>query len=154
MLTATKGEAIRHHRFNRYDAIRGEISGRTNGVMVATETGQVTAWALDGLADRGYMFVEPTDQVYLGQIVGEHCKEGDIPVNVVKLKPLTNMRAASKDRTVVLKAARHLSLEAALEYIENDELVELTPQSIRMRKKLLSDIARRRENRRANSSKD
>ena len=151
MLTATKGEAIMHHRFHRYEPTRGEISGRTNGVMVATDTGQVTAWALDGLADRGYMFVEPTDQVYQGQVVGEHCKEGDIPVNVVKLKPLTNMRAAAKDRTVVLKAARRLSLEAALEYIENDELVELTPESIRMRKKILSDVDRRRETRRVNS---
>ncbi len=124
MLTATKGEAIMHHRFARYEPVRGEILGRSNGVMVATDTGQVTAWALDGLADRGYMFVEPTDQVYQGQIVGEHCKDGDIPVNVVKQKPLTNMRAAAKDRTVVLKSARHLSLEASLEYIENDELVE------------------------------
>jgi GTP-binding protein len=153
MLTATKGEAIMHHRFHRYEPTRGEIPGRANGVMVATESGQVTAWALDGLADRGYMFVEPTDQVYAGQVVGEHCKEGDIPVNAVKQKPLTNMRAASKDRTVVLKAARHLSLEAALEYIENDELVELTPQAIRMRKRLLTDIERRRQARRTSSAK-
>jgi GTP-binding protein len=151
MLTATKGEAIMHHRFHRYEATRGDISGRANGVMVATDTGQVTAWALDGLSDRGYMFVEPTNQVYHGQIVGEHCKEGDIPVNVVKLKPLTNMRSAGKDKTVVLKASRRLSLEAALEYIENDELVELTPQSIRMRKRLLTDIERRRDARRASS---
>jgi GTP-binding protein len=147
MLTATKGTAIMHHRFHKYALTRGDISGRANGVMIATDTGQVTGWALDQLADRGMMFVEPGDQVYEGQIVGEHCKDNDIPVNAVKAKRLTNMRTASKDTTVVLKPARIMSLEAALEYIENDELVELTPNSIRMRKKTLTDVQRRREGR-------
>jgi GTP-binding protein len=95
------------------------------------------------------MFVEPTEQVYEGQIVGEHCKDNDIPVNAVKAKRLTNMRSSVKDATVVLKPARRMSLEAALEYIENDELVELTPKSIRLRKKTLTDIERRRQSRKA-----
>lgn len=151
MLTATKGSAIMHHRFHRYEPVRGDIVGRANGVMVATHTGQVTAYALDALADRGYMFAEPTDQVYEGQIVGEHCKDNDITVNVVKTKKLSNMRSSGKDQTVVLKAARRLSLEAALEYIENDELVELTPQSIRMRKKSLTDNDRKRDGRKVAS---
>ena len=147
MLTATKGEAIMHHRFHKYAPTRGEIPGRSNGVMVATDTGQVTAWALDQLADRGQMFVSPGDAVYEGQIVGEHCKDNDIPINAVKAKRLTNMRTSSKDATVVLKPPRRMSLEASLEYIENDELVELTPKSIRLRKKILTDIDRRRQSR-------
>jgi len=148
MLTATAGEAIMHHTFARYDKARGDIAGRPNGVMVAIETGAVTAYALDQLADRGMMFVEPTDRVYGGQIIGEHCKDDDICVNIVKQKKLTNMRASTKDFTVILKAPRRLSLEAALEYIENDELVELTPQSIRLRKRFLSESDRRRNSRR------
>jgi GTP-binding protein len=93
------------------------------------------------------MFSEPGDQVYEGQIVGEHCKDNDIPVNAVKAKRMSNMRTASKDTTVVLKPARKMSLESSLEYIENDELVELTPKNIRMRKKVLTDIGRRRQSR-------
>ena len=148
MLTATAGEAIMHHTFARYEKARGSIAGRANGVMVAIETGQVTAYALDQLADRGAMFVEPTDRVYAGQIIGEHCKEDDIPVNIVKQKKLTNMRASSKDFTVILKAPRRMSLEAALEYIENDELVELTPTCIRLRKRYLNENDRKRNTRR------
>jgi len=148
MLTATAGEAIMHHTFARYDKARGPIAGRSTGVMVAIETGPVTAYALDQLADRGTMFVEPTERVYGGQIVGEHCKDDDICVNVVRQKKLTNMRASTKDFTVVLKAPRKMTLEAALEYIEKDELVELTPQSIRLRKRHLSESDRRRHSRR------
>jgi len=145
LLTATQGEAVMHHRFIEYGAFRGEIPGRTSGVMVATETGRVTAYALDQLADRGTMFVEPGDDVYEGQIVGEHCKDNDIIVNVVRQKKLTNTRSSTKDATVQLKAAWRPALETALEYIEGDELVELTPQSIRLRKRFLKDIDRRRE---------
>jgi GTP-binding protein len=152
MLTATKGEAIMHHRFHEYAQVRGEIAGRANGVMVATEGGSVTAYALDQLADRGVMFVEPTDQVYEGQVVGEHGKDNDIPVNVVKAKRLTNMRAAAKDATVVLKPARKMSLEAALEYIESDEYVEITPGSIRLRKRLLNENDRKRDSRRVQTA--
>jgi GTP-binding protein len=144
LLTATQGEAVMHHRFHTYDLFRGQIAKRSNGVMIATETGQVTAYALDQLADRGIMFVAPGEDVYEGQVVGEHCKEGDIPVNVVRRKALTNVRSSTKEATVTLKVARKLSLEAALEYIEHDELVELTPQSIRLRKRWLQEADRRR----------
>ncbi len=144
LLTATQGEAIMHHRFHQYGPFRGSIPGRANGVMIAMETGRVTAYALDQLAGRGTMFVVPGDQVYEGQLVGEHCKEGDIPVNVVRQKKLTNMRSSNKDQTVTLKAPRRLELEPALEYIEHDELLELTPLSIRLRKRHLTGIERKR----------
>jgi len=148
MLTATAGEAVMHHNFARYDTVRGPVPRRATGVMIATETGQVTSYALDQLAERGVMFVEPGQRVYAGQVVGEHGKDDDIPVNVVRQKKLTNMRASTKEFTVVLKAPRRLTLEAALEYIEEDELVELTPQSIRMRKRHLSENERKRRARR------
>ncbi len=145
LLTATQGEAIMHHRFLAYGEFRGEIPGRSNGVMIATETGQVTSYALQQLADRGVMFVEPGDSVYEGQIVGDHCRDNDILANVIRHKKLTNMRAAAKDATVLLKAPWRLELEEALEYIEADELVEITPKSIRLRKRLLKENDRRRE---------
>ena len=148
LLAATAGEAIMHHVFARYERMRGPIAGRSTGVMVAIEAGQVTGYALDQLGDRGTMFVAPGEPVYEGQIVGEHCKDDDIAVNVARQKKLTNMRASTKDFTVVLKAPRRLTLEAALEYIEDDELVELTPQSIRLRKRYLKETDRRRNSRR------
>ena len=138
-----------HHRFLEYGDFRGEIPDRFNGVMVAIETGQVTAYALAQLADRGTMFVEPGDQVYEGQVIGEHCKNNDISVNVIRQKKLTNMRAAAKDTTITLKAAWRPELEAALEYIESDEMVEVTPQSIRLRKRFLRETDRRRETKKA-----
>jgi GTP-binding protein len=148
LLTATRGEAIINHRFLKYAPAKGEIQGRINGVMIATETGAVTTYALDALSDRGVMFVSPGEQVYVGQIVGEHCKDGDIPVNVVKAKKLDNMRSATKEATVKLKTPRKLTLEAALEYIEADELVEVTPTSVRLRKQLLDENDRKRHARR------
>jgi GTP-binding protein len=148
LLTATQGEAIMHHRFHAYDLFRGQMSRRPNGVMIATETGQATAYALDQLADRGTMFVAPGEDIYEGQVVGEHCKDGDIPVNVVRRKALTNVRSSTKEATVTLKVPRKLTLEAALEYIEQDEFVELTPQSIRLRKRWLHEADRRRQARR------
>lgn len=108
------------------------------------ETGRVTAYALENLSDRGMMFVKPGDEVYKGQVVGEHCKDDDIDVNVCRLKKMTNVRAASADKTVVLKPARDLSLEAMLEYIEDDEWVEATPKNCRMRKRLLDAVERKR----------
>lgn len=148
LLTATAGEAIMHHRFDHYGPERGTIGGRQNGAMIATETGQVTSYALEQLADRGAMFVTPGDAVYEGQVVGEHCKDSDIPVNVVKGKKLTNIRSSTKEATVTLKAARQLSLEGALEYIEPDELVELTPTAVRLRKRYLKEADRKRAGRR------
>ena len=147
MLTATQGEAIMHHRFLEYSPYRGDIPHRTNGAMIATDTGMVTAYAADQLSDRGVMFVSPGTDIYEGQVIGEHCKDGDIPVNIVRKKNLTNMRSANKDFTVVLKAPRQITLEGALEYIEDDELVELTPKSVRIRKRYLKEIDRRRMSR-------
>ncbi|MGD8453577.1 MAG: translational GTPase TypA [Phycisphaerae bacterium] len=144
LMTATQGTIIMHHNFYEYEFFRGSIPRRTNGVLIASESGRVTAYALDNLADRGVMFVSPTDQVYEGQIVGEHCREGDIMVNVCRGKKLTNMRAASADKTVVLRAPREITLEIALEFIEDDELVEVTPDALRLRKRHLSEIDRKR----------
>ena len=149
VLTSTQGEAIMHHRFLEYGDFRGEIPGRSNGVMVAMGAGQVTAYALDQLADCGAMFVEPGEQVYGGQIVGEHCKDNDITVNITRQKKLTNMRASTKDSSVTLKTARRMELETALEYIEHDELVEVTPQSIRFRKQFLKKDDRYKEMKKA-----
>ncbi|MFP4145170.1 MAG: translational GTPase TypA [Phycisphaeraceae bacterium] len=151
MLTATQGSAVMHHVFERYEKMRGPIPQRTNGVMASSEAGQVTAYALDALYDRGFFFVSPGDQTYEGQIVGEHCKDSDIIVNVVKGKKLSNVRAAGKDDATQVRPAREMSLEACLEYIGDDELVEVTPESIRMRKRLLREAERRRESRRLKS---
>jgi len=148
MLTATNGTAIMHHNFYEYEFLRGDIPGRKNGVLVANETGQVTAYALNGLADRGIFFLAPGAQVYQGQIVGEHCRDNDLGVNVCRAKKMTNIRAASADKTVVLKAPREMPLEMALEFIEDDELVEITPDAIRLRKRFLKELDRRRASRR------
>jgi len=148
LLTATRGETILHHRFWRYEAHRGLIGGRATGVMVATESGQVTAYALDQLADRGVMFVRPGEQVYEGQIVGECNKDRDISINVVRAKKLTNIRSSTKEASVTLKAARAMMLEGALEYIESDEWVELTPTAVRLRKRWLKENDRKRNARR------
>ncbi len=153
LLTATQGEVIMHHRFYEYGPFCGSIPARINGTMIATETGRVTAYAIEQLTDRGIIFVEPGQRVYEGQVVGEHCKEGDIPVNIVRQKKLTNIRSATKEATVTLKAARKLTLEWALEYIAGDELVELTPESIRLRKRWLKETDRRRNARKVKSSK-
>ncbi len=144
MMNATQGRAIMHHTFERYELMRGSIPQRKMGVMIATTTGQVTAYALDALYDRGSFFISPGDKVYEGQVVGEHCKENDIPVNAVKTKQLTNIRAAGKDDSAKVRPARKMSLEAALEYIQADELVEICPNSIRIRKRLLKEGDRRR----------
>ncbi len=145
MMNATAGRAIMHHTFERYGPMRGAIPQRKAGVMVATNTGQVTAYALDALYDRGFFFVEPGEKVYEGQVVGEHCKDNDIPVNVVKSKQLTNIRAAGKDDAAKVRPARKMSLELAMEYIQADEFVEICPNSIRIRKRLLKEAARRRD---------
>ncbi|TKJ35289.1 MAG: translational GTPase TypA [Planctomycetes bacterium B3_Pla] len=145
VMNATRGRAVMHHTFERYELMRGAIPQRKAGVMVATTTGQVTAYALDALYDRGVFFVEPGEKVYEGQVVGEHCKEKDIPVNVAKGKQLTNVRAAGKDDAARVRPARKMSLELAMEYIQEDELVEICPNSIRIRKRLLKEGDRRRQ---------
>ncbi len=144
ILTATNGTAIMHHNFYEYEFFRGAIPGRTNGVLIASEPGQVKAYALNNLVDRGDFIVSPGEQVYEGQIVGEHCRDNDILVNVCRAKKMTNIRAAAADKTVVLKPARLMTLEIALEFIAEDELVEVTPDAIRLRKRHLTEAERRR----------
>ncbi len=144
LLNATQGRAVMHHAFDRYEPMHGSVPKRKAGVMIATDSGQVTSYALDSLYDRGFFFIETGDEVYEGQVVGEHCKENDIPVNVVKTKQLTNVRASGKDQAAKVRPARKMSLELSLEYIEEDELVEVCPNSIRLRKRLLKEGDRRR----------
>lgn len=151
VLTATQGNAIMHHNFSRYAPSVGDLPRRGSGVIIATESGRVTAYALEQLSDRGVMFVTPGEEIYMGQIVGEHNRENDIVANAVRTKHLTNIRSSTKEAFVGLKAPRTLSLEAALEYIESDELVEVTPKSIRLRKRLLDESQRRKVER---ASKD
>ena len=151
ILTATQGRAVMHHTFERYEPMRGSIPERQAGVMIATETGTVTAYALDALHDRGTFFVRPGDAVYEGQVVGEHSRDKDIAVNATKAKQLTNIRAASKDDAARVRPPRIMSLEVCLEYIQQDELVEVCPRSIRIRKRLLKEGDRRRAARRVSS---
>ncbi|MCC6320301.1 MAG: translational GTPase TypA [Phycisphaerales bacterium] len=149
VLTATQGEAIMHHTFERFAPVSGAPMGRNQGVLISLESGAVTHHACELLSDRGVLFVVPGDKVYAGQIVGEHTRDNDLVVNITRLKQLTNMRAASKEATVVLKQPRLMSLEASLEYIEDDELVEITPKSVRTRKRILEESMRKRAERSA-----
>jgi GTP-binding protein len=144
LMNATSGEAIMHHNFYDYQAVRGSIPARLNGVMISTETGRTTAYALDNLQERGSLFIGAGEAVYEGQVVGEHCRDNDLPVNVCREKKLTNVRAAGADKSIILKPPRQLTLELALEYIEEDELVEVTPSAIRLRKMLLKEADRRK----------
>lgn len=148
LLTATAGNAIMHHSVIGFEPTRGEAPDRANGVLIASENGPVTAYALDALYDRGIFFVEPGDTVYEGQVVGENCKAGDLVVNVVRGKKLTNIRAAGKDDNSQVRPPRKMSLEECLEYIDEDELVEVTPAVVRLRKIMLKESDRRREARR------
>ena len=149
VMTVTQGRAVMYHNFERYEPMRGSIPQRQAGVMIATDTGTATAYALDSLFDRGIFFVSPGDAVYEGQVVGEHCKDNDIPVNSTRTKHQTNIRASGKDDASRVKPPRRMSLEQTLEYIQDDELVEITPKSIRIRKRLLKEADRRREARKA-----
>ncbi|HSU67134.1 MAG TPA: translational GTPase TypA [Tepidisphaeraceae bacterium] len=144
MLTATQGTAVMHHNFHEYAPQRGDVPGRANGVMVSMSGGNVNAYALNNLQDRGVMFVDPGQPVYEGQIVAENARDNDMVVNPTTAKKLTNMRTTSSDENIILKPARKMTLEQALEYIEEDELVEATPQSIRLRKALLTESQRKK----------
>ena len=146
-LTASNGEAIVAHRFLDFEPWKGDLPGRSNGSIVTLEGGQAFAYALNNLQSRGRFFIEPGDEVYEGQIVGEHTKEKDLPVNVTKSKKLTNMRASGSDDKVILAPATKFSLEDALEWIKDDEYVEVTPKSMRLRKIILSDLDRKRASR-------
>jgi GTP-binding protein len=148
LLNATQGMAIMHHRFESYRPLEGEIAGRANGVLVSMVGGKAVAFGLDGLQERAELFVGPGDIVYEGMIVGENSRNEDMAVNPTKEKKLTNMRASGSDRNILLKPPRQLTLEMALEYIEEDELVEVTPESVRLRKTVLSETERRKASRR------
>ena len=144
LLTATQGEAIVAYRFKDYQPYKGEIEHRNNGSLVSLETGDAKAYSMNKLLDRGRFFVEPGEQIYAGQVVGEHTRERDLNINICKAKQLTNVRAAGSDEKIILPPAIKFSLEEALEYIQEDELVEVTPHFMRIRKILLDPLARKR----------
>ena len=147
VLTASQGEAIMAHRFKEYQPYKGEITRRTNGSMIALETGNAFAYSIDKLQDRGKFFIEPGEDVYGGQVVGEHVHENDLVVNVTKAKQLTNVRASGTDDKARIIPRTVLSLEECLEYIKADEIVEVTPKSMRIRKVILDHLERKRANR-------
>ena len=144
LLTATQGEAVVAHRYKDYQPYKGDIEMRTNGSLVSLETGEAIAYSMNKLLDRGRFFVEPGEEIYGGQVVGEHTRERDLNINICKTKKLTNVRASGSDEKVILPPAIKFSLEEALEYIQDDELVEITPNHMRMRKILLDPLDRKR----------
>lgn len=146
ILTASQGEAIMAHRFKEYQPYKGDIERRTSGSMISLETGNAYAYSIDKLQDRGRFFIDPGEDVYAGQVVGEHIHENDLVVNVCKAKQLTNTRASGSDDKAHIIPKTEFSLEEALEYIKEDELVEVTPKSMRMRKIILDHLARKRAN--------
>jgi GTP-binding protein len=148
-LTDTRGEGVMHHRFMEYDRWAGPLAGRKRGVLVADRPGEAVAYALGNLQERATMFVQPGEAVYEGMIVGEHVRPGDLDVNVTREKKLTNMRTTASDENVQLEPPREITLELALEYIEDDELIEVTPEAIRLRKRALVAIERKKAARRA-----
>ncbi len=144
MLTTTRGDAVMYHNLLGYEPVKGDAPRRAAGVMIGGEGGQVTSYSLDRLYDRGDFFVKPTDEIYMGQVVGEHCKDNDLEINLVINKKLSNVRASGSDDMAKIKPMRQMSLENCLEYIESDELVEVTPNFIRMRKRYLTENERKR----------
>ena len=144
ILTTTAGEAVMNHRFKEYQPYKGDLPGRISGSLISMEAGPATAYALDKLQDRGVFFVEPGEELYTGQVIGEHSRDNDLVVNVQKGKKLTNMRAAGSDQNVKIAPKKEFSLEEALEYIQKDEYLEVTPQSIRMRKIYLNEHERKK----------
>ena len=147
LMSDTRGTAVMNRLFHGYRPYKGDIAGRRNGVLISIEEGEAVAYALWNLEDRGPMLIEPGTRVYPGMIVGEHAKGNDLAVNVIKGKQLTNMRASGKDEAVRLTPPIRLALEQALAYIDEDELVEVTPKSIRLRKAILDPHARKRAER-------
>lgn len=147
MLNATQGTAIIHHRFSGYQPMEADLPRRQNGVLVCMVPGRAIPYSLFALQDRAELFVSPGDDVYEGMIVGENARDNDLVVNPTKEKKLTNVRAAGSDENIILKPPRQLFLEAALEYVEDDELVEVTPNVIRLRKVYLRESDRKRQSR-------
>ena len=146
VLTASQGEAIMAHRFKEYQPFKGEITRRVNGSMIAMETGTAYAYSIDKLQDRGKFFIDPGEEVYAGQVVGEHVHDNDLVINVTKAKQLTNVRASGSDDKARVIPKVEMSLEECLEYIKADELLEVTPKSMRMRKTTLDHTERKRLN--------
>jgi len=149
LLTATRGRVISHHSYLEHGPKVGAIPRRNSGSLIAVETGAATPYSLDALYDRGTFFIEPGEQVYEGQVVGEHCRDNDLEVNVVRTKKLSNVRASGKDDTTSVRPLKRLKLEEALEFVVEGELVEITPANIRIRKQLLKEADRRRAKRKA-----
>jgi GTP-binding protein len=154
ILTATEGEAVLSHRFRAYEPWKGDIPGRSNGSIIAMETGTAIAYSIDKLQDRGKFFIFPREEVYAGQVIGENTRQDDLVVNVIKTKKLSNMRASGSDEKTVIVPPIRFSLEEAMEYIKNDEYVEVTPKSIRIRKILLDENARKRKTRTTGATVD
>lgn len=144
ILTATEGEAIIGHHFKAFEPWKGELAGRNNGTLIAMETGTAITYSIDKLQDRGKFFIEPNDEIYTGQVIGENTRGNDIVINVIKTKKLTNIRASGSDDKAFIVPAVKFSLEEAMEYIQDDEFVEVTPKSIRIRKILLDENTRKR----------
>ena len=154
LLTATQGEAIITHRFKSYEPFKGSIPERINGSLISMESGPGTAYSIDKLQDRGFFFVDPNEEVYTGQVIGEHSRANDLVINIQKGKKLTNMRASGTDDNVKIAPKKQFSLEEALEYIQKDEYVEVTPKGIRMRKIYLDENERKRMEKREESYAD
>jgi len=144
VLTATAGEAVMNHRFKAFEPWKGDITGRNMGVLVSMETGPCTAYSIDKLQDRGSFFVNPGEEIYEGQILGEHIRENDLVINIVRAKQMTNFRAAGKDDATKMPPAKKFSLEEAMEYIQADEYVEITPNAQRIRKIVLNESERKK----------
>jgi GTP-binding protein len=144
LMTATQGEAVVAHRFKEYEAYKGDIEKRSSGSLISIETGTAIAYSMDKLQDRGRFFIYPGEDIYEGQVVGENSRADDIGINLCKTKKLTNVRASGSDDKVMLPPPVVFSLEEALEYIQEDELVEVTPKSLRLRKILLTENERKR----------
>jgi GTP-binding protein len=144
ILTVSAGEAIMTHRLKGYEPFRGNIPERINGSLISGEQGESTAYAIDKLQDRGFFFVDPGEEIYMGQVIGEHTRQNDLVINILKGKKLTNMRASGSDENVKIAPKKLFSLEEALEYIQKDEYVEVTPKAIRMRKIFLDENERKR----------
>ena len=145
MMNVTAGEAVVTHRYKEYQPFKGEIPGRINGSLISMEEGEAIPFSLHNLQDRGKFFINPSDPVYAGQVIGENNRGGDLVINVTKTKKLTNMRASGSEEKMRIAPALKLTLEEALEYIQGDEYVEVTPKSIRLRKIYLNEIDRKRD---------
>ena len=147
LLTDTRGTAVMNRLFHAYAPFKGEIAGRRTGVLISNGTGEATAYSLFYLQDRGAMIIEPQTRVYEGMIVGQHTRDNDLIVNIIQGKKLSNVRAAGKDENMILTPPMRLTLERALSYIQDDELVEITPKSIRLRKRWLDPNERKKRER-------